>query len=296
MLQRTDENQRIAELLREAAELLQAQGANPFRVNAYRKAGDTVATLERPVRRLFEERGRAALEALPGIGRGIASSIAEILITDRWSQLERLRGDGEPERIFQSVPGIGPDLARRIHDDLHLDSLEALELACKDGLLERIAGIGRRRAMAISAALTAMLDQRRTFRRPRTAAPSASVPAIEVLLGIDRDYREKAELGALPRIVPRRFNPAAAPWLSVLHARRAGWHFTALYSNTARAHELGRTHDWVVIYFYDHDHAEGQHTVVTETRGPLAGKRVIRGREAECRAYYDAAALQATAT
>jgi len=248
------------------------------------------------MRGLFEERGRAALEALPGIGRGIASSIAEILITDRWSQLERLRGDGEPERIFQSVPGIGPDLARRIHDDLHLDNLEALELACKDGRLERIAGIGRRRAMAISAALTAMLDQRRTFRRPRTAAPSASVPAIEVLLGIDRDYREKAELGALPRIVPRRFNPAAAPWLSVLHARRAGWHFTALYSNTARAHELGRTHDWVVIYFYDHDHAEGQHTVVTETRGPLAGKRVIRGREAECRAYYDAAALQATAT
>jgi DNA polymerase/3'-5' exonuclease PolX len=170
MLQRTDENQRIAELLREAAELLKAQGANPFRVNAYRKAADTAAALDRPVRTLFEERGRPALEALPGIGRGIASSIAEILITDRWSQLQRLRGDGEPERVFRSVPGIGPELAHRIHNDLHLDNLEALELACKDGRLERVTGIGGRRAMAISAALTAILDQRRAFRRPLSAA------------------------------------------------------------------------------------------------------------------------------
>jgi hypothetical protein len=56
-----------------------------------------------------------------------------------------------------------------------------------------------------------------------------------------------------------------------------------LFSNTARAHDLGRTHDWVVIYFYDDDHRESQCTVVTETHGPMTGKRVVRGREAECR-------------
>lgn len=64
------------------------------------------------------------------------------------------------------------------------------------------------------------------------------------------------------------------------------WHFTALYSNSARAHELGRTHDWVVVYYYDNDHREGQHTVVTETQGPLTGTRVVRGHEAECRALF----------
>ncbi|MGZ5127014.1 MAG: DNA-binding protein, partial [Burkholderiales bacterium] len=72
----------------------------------------------------------------------------------------------------------------------------------------------------------------------------------------------------------------------IMHASRDGWHFTVLYSNTARAHELGRTRDWVVVYFYDGDHAEGQHTIVTEARGTLAGRRVVRGREAECRALY----------
>ena len=44
--------------------------------------------------------------------------------------------------------------------------------------------------------------------------------------------------------------------------------------------------DWVVVYFYDGDHVERQRTVVTEPRGELAGERVVRGREAECREHY----------
>ena len=63
-----------------------------------------------------------------------------------------------------------------------------------------------------------------------------------------------------------------------MHTKRGDWHFTALFSNTARAHELGRTNDWVVIYYYDEDHREGQNTVVTETHGPRRGERVVRGR------------------
>jgi hypothetical protein len=43
------------------------------------------------------------------------------------------------------------------------------------------------------------------------------------------------------------------------------------------------------VYFYDDHHREGQHTVVTETRGGLIGRRVVRGLEAECRAYYESA-------
>jgi hypothetical protein len=107
-------------------------------------------------------------------------------------------------------------------------------------------------------------------------------PGAATLLDIDREYREKAAAGTLRTIAPRRFNPEGKAWLPVLHTRRGPWHFTVLYSNTARAHELGRTHDWVVVYFYDDDHREGQHTIVTETQGPLAGQRVVRGREAEC--------------
>jgi hypothetical protein len=78
-------------------------------------------------------------------------------------------------------------------------------------------------------------------------------------------------------------------WLPILHTDRGAEHFTALSPNTARAHELGHTRDWVVLFFYDGDHREGQCTVVTETRGRLRGRRVVRGREQECEAYYGAA-------
>jgi hypothetical protein len=286
MLDPARENQRIAALLREAAALLADQGANPFRVNAYRRAADTLAGLGKPVRGVFDAQGRAGLGTLPGIGEGIASALAEILVTGSWSQLDRLRGEVDPLKVFQAVPGIGPDLATEIHDTLHVDTLEALEVACRDGRLGSVPGIGPRRAAAISAALTALLDKRRAIRRGPAQPLPAGEPPVEVLLDVDREYREQAKRGKLPTIAPRRFNPRGEAWLPVLYTTRGKWHFTALFSNTARAHELGKTRDWVVMYFYDDRHAERQHTIVTETRGALVGKRVLRGREAECRAHY----------
>jgi len=277
------ENQEISDKLREAATLLEAQGANPFRAGAYRKAADTLARLTRPVREIFDAEGVAGLDALPHIGKGIATAIAEILITGRWNQLERLRGTLEPMQLFQSVPGIGPQLAQRAHEALHVDTLEALEAAAYDGRLESVPGIGARRAAAWRAALASMLQRV----RPRNQAPApASQPPVATLLEVDREYRHKAEAGNLPTIAPRRFNPEGKAWLPVLHTQRDNWHFTALYSNTATAHKFKRTHDWVIVYFYDEHHVEGQHTVVTETRGPLAGRRVVRGREPACAALY----------
>ena len=91
---------------------------------------------------------------------------------------------------------------------------------------------------------------------------------------------------SLPKIAPKRFNPNKEVWLPVLHTSQNGWHFTAMFSNTYRAHELNRHKDWVIIYFYDDHHRGGQCTVVTEIAGVLAGKRVVRGRESECREYY----------
>lgn len=276
-------NQQIADALRELADLLEQQGANPFRISAYRRAADTVVHLERDLGEIFVHEGFEGLTALPDIGYGIAGAIREMLATHRWGQLDRLRGTVDPVHLFQSIPGIGPGFARRIHDALDVESLEDLEIAAHDGRLESVPGVGRRRAALIRATLAAMLG-----RRPRShrTEPVPAVPGVDVLLDVDREYREMAAAGRLPVLTPRRFNPDRKAWLPILHTQRDHWHFTVLFSNTARAHELGKTHDWVVIYFYDDHHREEQHTVVTETRGPLAGRRVVRGREAECRAWY----------
>lgn len=275
-------NRTIADRLFEAADLLEQQAANPFRVNAYRGAADTVSNLKDDVAELAATGGTDALTELPGVGSGISAAILEMVRYGRWSFLERLRGNLDPVRVFQSIPGIGPNLASQIHDELDVDTLEALEVAAHDGCLEQVEGIGAARAAMIRSALESMLGPMRG--RKRSAGQGQ--PSIETILGVDSEYREKADAGSLRTIAPRRFNSEGESWLPVLHTERGRWVFTALFSNTARAHELGRTRDWVVIYHYDDDHIEGQHTVVTERHGPLVSRRMVRGREAECRNYY----------
>lgn len=270
-------NSWVAERLRQAASLLAAQGANPFRIAAYRRAGDAIERQEADLRDLAETGGHAALEAIPGVGPSIAGAVAEMLATGRWTFLERLKGAADPEALFCSVPGIGPALAHRIQATLHLDSLEALETAAHDGRLQRVPGFGPRRAAVVRSALAELLAR---IRPPPPRA--ADEPEVGLLLDVDREYREKAASDALPRIAPKRFNPSGEAWLPVLHTVREPWHFTALYSNTARAHQLGRTGDWVVVYFHRDGKVEGRRTIVTETQGPARGRRVVRGREAEC--------------
>ncbi|MCZ7560765.1 MAG: helix-hairpin-helix domain-containing protein [Burkholderiaceae bacterium] len=284
------ENQDIAQRLREGADLLEAQGANPFRVGAYRKAADTIAALPEDLRAVFEARGLSGLDAIPNVGPGIAGAIAEMLTSGTWSQLDRLRGTIDAVRLFRTIPGVGAQLAERLHEHLGVDTLEALEVAGHEGRLAAVPGVGPRRAAAIRDSLTAMLDRSRRRRRG-PAPPSGVEPPVSLLLDVDRRYRADAAAGRLPTIAPKRFNPDGKAWLPVLHATVDDWHVTALYSNTARAHELDRVFDWVVIYFHRDAEPELQRTVVTETRGALAGHRVVRGREAECRAGHAGAAI-----
>jgi putative hydrolase len=272
------DNAAIAGKLLELADLLEQQDANPYRVTAYRRAAETVLSQGEPVADLAEREGAEGLDRLPHIGRGIARAIQELLRTGRWLQLERLRGALDPEQVFQSIPGIGPELARRIHATLEIESLAELEMAAHDGRLEQVDGVGPRRARMVAAALSQMLR-----RRPERPLTPASEPGVEVMLDVDREYREKSARDRLRKIAPRRFNPEGKAWLPILHTQRGDWEFTALFSNTARAHDLGKTDDWVVVYFHSDHGPEGQRTVVTETHGELEGRRVVRGREAECR-------------
>lgn len=273
-------NAQIAERLRFMADLRERQGDNGFRVQAYRRAADTLELLEQPVDTVLAEKGRAGLMAVAGVGVGIAGAIAEMLHTGRWAQLERLLGILEPEQLFRSLPGIGPKLAARLHDELEIETLEQLEMAAHDGRLERLAGVGPRRA----AGIRAMLNDRLGGRRIRGRVGSA--PSIALLLAVDAAYRRRAAAGELRMIAPRRFNPSGEAWLPVMHVDRGRWHFTALFSNTARAHQLGKARDWVVLYFHTDSSPESQATVVTEMRGALKDRRVVRGRERDCAAYY----------
>jgi hypothetical protein len=278
-------NPEIAQLLDRVAALLEVQHADGFRIRAYRAAAATCRRTETELADLARSGGRAALEALPAIGPSISAQILEWLRSGRLELLDRLEGEVSPEDLFASIPGVGETLAHALHESLAAETLEDLEVAAERGRLDAVPGVGPRRAQAIRDALAQRLGERSRRRRPK-AAPGSELPPVELLLAVDCDYRDAASAGKLRRIAPRRFNPEREAWLPVLHTERAGWSFTALFSNTARAHRLGRTHDWVVI-FAERNGDEVRQTVVTEYRGPFAGRRIVRGREAECAQWLE---------
>lgn len=283
-------NDEIADLLDRIADLLEIQQNNPHRTAAYRNGAATLRSTGEPVAALVREGGSGRLTDLPYIGSGLARVIEEYVTTGRSRILNDLEGEVSPADLLAQVPGVGPTLARRAAEELGIESLEELERAAHDGRLATIEGFGPRRVETVRVSLAGMLSgaaqrrsQRLTDGETRPAADRG--PGVGLLLDLDREYRKKAAAGELRTIAPRRFNPGGEAWLPIMHRRREGWEFTVLFSNTARAHELGKTDDWVVIYWKNG--AEDQATVVTATRGELEGKRVVRGREAECREYYD---------
>lgn len=274
-------NAKVASRLEDIASILRAQKANPFRVGAYMRAASTIRTLYNPLDELIEEKGTAGLDELPGIGQGLSRLIFQLVKTGRLPMLDRLRGAIDPIATLTSIPGIGRKTAEILHDDLGIDSLEELEAAAYDGRLEELRSIGPKRIAGIRESLSARLGRIRT----EISVRAVDQPTISEILDVDREYREKVGAGTLVKIAPRRFNTRHEAWLPILHTTRGKNHYTALFSNTARAHEMGRTHDWVVVYL-DSDHSQRQFTVVTSERGMLSGNRIVRGREPECREYY----------
>ncbi len=151
-----------------------------------------------------------------------------------------------------ALPGVGVSIA------------EAIEEMIATGHWERLDGLGA---------------------AAREAPPE---PPVAQLLGLDVAYRRRARDGSLPLTAPTEHNPSRAEWLPVMRARRGPWCFTVSFSNSERAHQLARTSDWVVLHFRYKGRPSLSRTVVTETKGPLRRKRVVRGRETECRDHYTA--------
>lgn len=115
-------NAEVAARLDEVARILNEQGANRFRVEAYRRAATTIRRLARPVNEIVRAQGIEGLRQLPGIGESLARAIYQTVTTGRLPMLERLRGEADPVELLASVPGIGRVFARRLHEELDIDT------------------------------------------------------------------------------------------------------------------------------------------------------------------------------
>jgi DNA polymerase (family 10) len=275
-------NDQVARRLEEVAELLREQGANIYRVQAYSRGANIVRRLATPVSEILQREGIDGLKSLAGIGDHLAVAIRHLVTTGRLPMLERLRGEADPVELLMSVPGIGRIQAERLHHELGIDSLEELETAAQDGRLSDVSGFGRKRIAGIVDSLATRLDR---VRKSLATPTDQDHVKVAELLDVDLEYRQLAQAGKLHCIAPRRFNPTGNAWLPILHTRRGAREYTALFSNTARAHRLEKTNDWVILY-HDGERGERQATAITAQQGPMEGKRIIRGRENECLEYY----------
>lgn len=273
-------NATVADRLDEVAQILEEQKANVFRVTAYRRAATMLRGLDKPLDEIVKTEGLEGLQKLPGIGETLSRFIYQLIITGRLPMLDRLRGESDPVALLLSVPGIGKRTAERLHNELGIDTLEELEVAAHDGQVAKV-GVGEKRLTGIRDSLATRLGRVRT----ESWKAVKSGPSVSEILEVDQEYRRKSNQGILPKIAPRRFNLRHEKWLPILHTSRGVHHYTAMFSNTPRAHQLKKTSDWVVVYFDGRD-GERQCTVITSTYGPLVGKRIIRGREPECMEHY----------
>ena len=135
------ENIEIARVLRETADLLEIQAANPFRIRAYRNAVRTIEAQTVPMRKLVEE--GANLTELPAIGKGMAENIEEIIRTGVLGVLSEL-SEQIPEGLIDLVklPGLGSKKARKLWEELGIESIEDLEKAAAEGRISELVGFG----------------------------------------------------------------------------------------------------------------------------------------------------------
>jgi len=135
------ENIDIARIFNDVADLLEIQGANVFRVRAYRNAARTVETLGAPVESMVRSGG--ALEELPGVGKDLAGKIREIVETGELGMLRELAKE-LPEGLvaMMRIPGVGPKRAKQVYDSLGIATLDDLEAAARAGKLRELRGLG----------------------------------------------------------------------------------------------------------------------------------------------------------
>jgi len=157
-------NEDIADIFDELADLLEIEGANPFRVRAYRNAARTVRGLGRELREWVDE-GRDLTE-LPGIGKDLAEKIHEIVTTGRTSALDELHKSLPPtlEQLLK-IPGLGPKKVKALYQELGIQDLAALEQAAREGRLRTLPGFGAKTEAKILETIASHRKKKRRFLR-----------------------------------------------------------------------------------------------------------------------------------
>ncbi|WP_321895730.1 DNA polymerase/3'-5' exonuclease PolX [Burkholderia cepacia] len=175
-------NAGYAAVFAEIADMLEIQGANPFRVRAYRNAARTIADYGRDIATMIANGDD--LGKIPSIGPDLASKLREIAATGTCELQQTLR-HALPGAIVEllDVPGLGAKRVKALHEALHVDSLEQLRAEAKSGHVRELPGFGAK----TEAHLLEAIDDRLQREPQRFLLPDAThslLPLLERLRAI----------------------------------------------------------------------------------------------------------------
>lgn len=179
-------NADIAAAFEEIADRLEIQGANPFRIRAYRNAARMLGELPQEARALLEK--GEDLTRLPGIGDDLAAKIREIVETGHCSLLDRLRRELPPAvtELLQ-IPGLGPKRVKALYHDLEVQTVEQLYRAARDGRIRVLPGFGEKTELNILQAVEAHASQTHRFKLAVAAQYAEALTAfLQAIPGVEQ--------------------------------------------------------------------------------------------------------------
>ncbi|MHB8469338.1 MAG: DNA polymerase/3'-5' exonuclease PolX [Gaiellaceae bacterium] len=175
-------NADVAEQFDLLADLLELEGAESFRVLAYRRAAGRMRETSASIAQLALD-GRA--KELQGIGKTIEEKIVQIVEQGEIEALAKRRSTIPPEVVlFMRLPGLGPKTAARIWRELGITTLDELKAAAQHERLRSLAGLGSKSEERILKALAFQAENPDEGRR----LLGDGLPAVQAVVSALREH------------------------------------------------------------------------------------------------------------
>ena len=190
------QNVAVARIFEDLGDLLELDGANMFRVRAYRNAARTIEALSADVAAIVT-RDPAELQQIDGIGKDLADKIVVIVRTNQLPQLEELKAK-IPAGVVQMlrIPGLGPKKVAALFKELGLETLDALKQAAEQGRIAELKGFGKKTEQTILEGISLAAEaSQRVFLSDAKAEADAIVADLQQLKSITQATPLVASLG-----------------------------------------------------------------------------------------------------
>lgn len=137
-------NQTLAKIFREFAFLLEMESI-AFKPRAYIKVADSLNLLSKKLTEIYKKGGVAALEEIPGIGRGIAEKIEEYLKSGKIKEYEKLKKKYPVDIAgLNKIEGVGSKIIKSLYENLKIKNIDELKKSAEKGALENLPHFGKK--------------------------------------------------------------------------------------------------------------------------------------------------------